>query len=216
MKLLIFSVLLVNVLTLKMERAKSKGYGYTYTSPYYYSYTPINYSYTPSSYYYSSQMNNPGSYSYNPYNSYSSLDPYEYTNSMNYNPYSMNYNPYYSSYSPYSSYSSSYSPYYVFGYRRGPPQEQDKQMAPQGQAPPQMRNPPSTPQLKEQLKTLKTEIWGNPDFSTEEIRKDNKAYDIKWLIAQLKITRALELEDTIANKQKEREEGVDRISISSE
>jgi len=59
---------------------------------------------------------------------------------------------------------------------------------------------------KEELIKLKKEIWGKEDFSTEQIRSEKKAYDSRWLIAQLKISRALELEDMIKNPPKEEKE----------
>jgi hypothetical protein len=63
-------------------------------------------------------------------------------------------------------------------------------------------------EAKKQLSELKKEIWGKEEFSTEEIRKSKKAYDAKWLLAQLKIARTLELEDMIKNPPKEK--SVDR------
>jgi len=56
-------------------------------------------------------------------------------------------------------------------------------------------------QATEELSSLKKEIWGKSGFNTEELRKSNKAYDPKWLMAQLKIARALNLEDTLRNKK---------------
>merc|ERR1711934_456972 len=55
---------------------------------------------------------------------------------------------------------------------------------------------------KSELKNLKKEIWGKDSFDTTELRKNNRAYDSRWLIAQLKITRALELEDNLKKKKK--------------
>lgn len=55
----------------------------------------------------------------------------------------------------------------------------------------------SKEEMEKELKNLKKEIWGNDKFNTTEIRKNNKAYDSRWLIAQLKITRALEIEDSL-------------------
>jgi len=52
-----------------------------------------------------------------------------------------------------------------------------------------------------QIKQLKKEIFGKEDFSTEDIRKNNKAYDPRWLLAQLKISRILFLEDEVRNKK---------------
>jgi hypothetical protein len=57
---------------------------------------------------------------------------------------------------------------------------------------------------KKQLSELKKEIWADEKYSTDVIRKDKKAYDPKWLLAQLRIARALELEDMIKNPPKEK------------
>ena len=54
--------------------------------------------------------------------------------------------------------------------------------------------------MNKELSSLKKEIWGLENFSTEEIRKSNKVYDVRWLIAQLKIARALSLEDYIKSE----------------
>ncbi len=55
--------------------------------------------------------------------------------------------------------------------------------------------------MNSEMKNLKKEIWGKENFDTSEIRISNKAYDSRWLIAQLKISRALELEDNLRNKE---------------
>ena len=52
-------------------------------------------------------------------------------------------------------------------------------------------------EMSAELKNLKKEIWANEKFDTTDIRKKNKAYDSRWLVAQLKISRALELEDNM-------------------
>ena len=59
--------------------------------------------------------------------------------------------------------------------------------------------------IQSELSNLKKEIWGNENFDTVEIRTNKKAYDSRWLIAQLKITRALELEDNLKKITKKRE-----------
>lgn len=46
-----------------------------------------------------------------------------------------------------------------------------------------------------ELRKLKQEIWGDENFNTEQIRSEAQAFDARWLVAQLKITRVLELED---------------------
>ncbi len=189
MKIIILSVLLASVFTISMKRVKTRGFNYSFSDPSFYSYTPVSYTYTPSSYYYPSEMYSPSSYSYNaPYYS----NAYQYSNPWSYNP----------------------DQSYGMGYRRNPepqPQPQMQENSPQ--------NHPrfgTTVELEDQLRVMKSEIWGTPEFSTEEIRNNQKAYDVKWLLAQLKISKALELEDMIANQKKAREEGSDRISISAQ
>lgn len=59
---------------------------------------------------------------------------------------------------------------------------------------------PNKEEIKNEISQLKKEVWGKDNYSTEDIRKDNKAYDAKWLITQLKITRVLELEDLLNEK----------------
>lgn len=49
--------------------------------------------------------------------------------------------------------------------------------------------------LEAELKELKKSIWGNENYDTNEIRKTGKIYDPRWLIAQLQVTRVVELED---------------------
>ena len=106
--------------------------------------------------------------------------------------------PIYYSYTPiyYTYYSSPYYYYYyepssyvypsstIFTYfRKGEP-EQKKEKSPE--------------EIKEEIAKLKKEVWGKSDFETDTIRKNGKAYDSRWLLAQLKITRVLELEDLLA------------------
>merc|ERR1719353_1083536 len=67
----------------------------------------------------------------------------------------------------------------------------------------------TTAEMKSELKNLKKEIWGKDSFDTTELRKNNRAYDSRWLIAQLKITRALELEDNLKKMKKENPKRVD-------
>jgi hypothetical protein len=50
-----------------------------------------------------------------------------------------------------------------------------------------------------ELSSLKKEIWGTESFNTAEVRKTQKVYDPRWLLAQLKISKALTLEDAIKN-----------------
>merc|ERR1711957_206144 len=56
--------------------------------------------------------------------------------------------------------------------------------------------------VEKQIKVLKKEIFGKEDFSTKDLRKNNKAYDPRWLLAQLKIARLLFLEDEITKNLK--------------
>ena len=55
---------------------------------------------------------------------------------------------------------------------------------------------------EKQIRALKKEIFGKEDFSTKEIRKNNKAYDPRWLLAQLKISRLFFLEDEVIKNKK--------------
>jgi len=80
------------------------------------------------------------------------------------------------------------------------------------------KNAPNHDEIEKELHSLKKEIWGNENYNTDQTRKDGKAYDSRWLIAQLKISRALELEDLIkehSNEPKNRE-NMDEVSISSD
>ena len=51
--------------------------------------------------------------------------------------------------------------------------------------------------LMKELKELKKEIWGREEWSTDDLRENGKVYDARWLLAQLKITRVVELEDML-------------------
>jgi hypothetical protein len=53
---------------------------------------------------------------------------------------------------------------------------------------------------KKELKALKTELFKDADFDTAKMRAN--AYDEKWLIQQLKLTRALQIEDFLKTKSK--------------
>lgn len=55
-------------------------------------------------------------------------------------------------------------------------------------------------EAQKQIKQLKKEIFGKEEYSTEEIRKNHKAYDPRWLLAQLKISRILFLEDELKSR----------------
>ena len=54
---------------------------------------------------------------------------------------------------------------------------------------------------EKQIKALKKEIFGNETYSTTELRKNNKAYDPRWLLAQLKLARLLFLEDEVGKNK---------------
>jgi len=62
--------------------------------------------------------------------------------------------------------------------------------------------------LKE-ISLLKKEISGNDNFNTDEIRKTNKAYDPRWLVGQLRISRLLSMEDMIKNTKTRLDDNVD-------
>ena len=55
-----------------------------------------------------------------------------------------------------------------------------------------------------ELSLLKKEIWGKESFNTDEIKRSQKVYDPRWLMAQLKIARALNLEDMMKNKEEQK------------
>ena len=70
---------------------------------------------------------------------------------------------------------------------------------------------PSSDDLMQELRELKKEIWGREEWSTEDIRDSGKVYDARWLLAQLKITRVVELEDMLNikyNQEKGKEEAI--------
>ncbi len=80
---------------------------------------------------------------------------------------------------------------YFYFYRKGSDDKNDSKTT--------KRKEFNLEEAKKELSQIKNEVWGNQDFSTEEIRKSKKAYDIKWILAQLKIAKVLELEDMIIN-----------------
>jgi hypothetical protein len=59
-----------------------------------------------------------------------------------------------------------------------------------------------TENLEKQIKALKKEIFGKENYSTKELRKNNKVYDPRWLLAQLKISRLFFLEDEVIKNKK--------------
>jgi len=52
-------------------------------------------------------------------------------------------------------------------------------------------------EAQKELKELKKAVFTDENYDTSDLRTDGKAYDTKWLINQLKITRALEIEDIL-------------------
>lgn len=61
---------------------------------------------------------------------------------------------------------------------------------------------PKTEDLKKELKELKKTVFGNEKFNTTQLRKSKKIYDSKWLLAQLKISKILALEDSLKKGKK--------------
>lgn len=56
--------------------------------------------------------------------------------------------------------------------------------------------------LKEQINTLKTNLFGDNKVDLEKMMKNKEVFDDKWLQKQLKIARIMEIEDILA-KEKE-------------
>ena len=50
---------------------------------------------------------------------------------------------------------------------------------------------------EKEVKALRKEVFGDENFNTAEIRKQNKVYDLKWIVSQLRISRVLEIEDLL-------------------
>lgn len=67
----------------------------------------------------------------------------------------------------------------------------------------------SKEEIEKEVKSLKREVFGNETASTTKIRKEHKAYDPKWLLAQMKISRVLFLEDQIKKSEKKNRKGND-------
>ena len=111
------------------------------------------------------------------------------------------YDPIYYSDTPYSIYddcSLSYDPIYCAYYRKnqlkaGNNLKSDKKNE---------RTALKTEDMEKQIKSLKKEIFGKENYSTKELRKNKKAYDPRWLVAQLKVARLLFLEDEINKNRK--------------
>ena len=68
----------------------------------------------------------------------------------------------------------------------------------------------------QELRELKKEIWGREEWSTEDIRDSGKVYDARWLLAQLKITRVVELEDMLNIKYNQENEKEEAIAVRKE
>ena len=75
---------------------------------------------------------------------------------------------------------------------------------------------PSSDDLMQELRELKKEIWGREEWSTEDIRDSGKVYDARWLLAQLKITRVVELEDMLNIKYNQENEKEEAIAVRKE
>ena len=75
---------------------------------------------------------------------------------------------------------------------------------------------PSSDDLMKELRELKREIWGREEWSTEDIRESGKVYDARWLLAQLKITRVVELEDMLNIKYNQENEKEEAIAVRKE
>ena len=68
--------------------------------------------------------------------------------------------------------------------------------------------------IEKQLKSLKKEIFGNETASTDKIRKEKKALNPKWLLAQMKISKVLFLEDEIKKKMKPTEQKNAKVNMT--
>ena len=75
---------------------------------------------------------------------------------------------------------------------------------------------PSSDDLMQELRELKKEIWGREEWSTEDIRDSGKVYDARWLLAQLKITRVVELEDMLNIKYNQENGKEEAIAVRKE
>lgn len=68
-------------------------------------------------------------------------------------------------------------------------------------------------EARKQIKDLKKEIFGKEDYVTEDIRKNHKVYDPRWLLAQLKISRILFLEDEVRARKAGLRTATDAIKV---
>ena len=75
---------------------------------------------------------------------------------------------------------------------------------------------PSSDDLMQELRELKKEIWGREEWSTEDLRDSGKVYDARWLLAQLKITRVVELEDMLNIKYNQENGKEEAIAVRKE
>lgn len=94
-----------------------------------------------------------------------------------------------------------YEPYYDLYYRRQDSKENPKK---------EMKKE----DIEKQLKSLKKEIFGNETASTDKIRKEKKALNPKWLLAQMKISKVLFLEDEIKKKMKPTEQKNAKVNVT--
>lgn len=149
---------------------KNQQYTWYYT-PTYYTYPSSSYVYYPSSYYYWATTTSPTYYT----SSYSS---------------------YYSPYTSYYYYSIPYTYFSSYYYRKDGNEKADNK-APEKAEPPQPQ--PGTPeQAKKELTSIKKNLFGDENKDIKAFRE--KAYDEKWLLKQLALTRAIQIEDYLSKK----------------
>ena len=122
-----------------------------------------------------------------------------------YSLYDCAYYPYYPSLcSPYYFYSPAYYTYDVYYYRKSKGEEPKKEL--------------SLEEAKKELAQLKKLLFGDENKDTSDL-KEMKSYDNKWLVEQLKLSRALEIEDILGlvnkSKSSRREEEEASTSASS-
>lgn len=189
MKFLIFAILLVSTMSLKLKEQSSaktaRDYIIYYDTPYV-SFTPVYY--TPSIIV--SDVNWVRSLVAAPYGVVCSIE------------YGCYYDDgYYYYYDAYYTFTDGI-PVYLWSYRKGKDGETKKE----GENKKKESNTPRKVDLEKEMKALKKELFGKEEYNTETLRKENKAYDPRWLAAQLKIARVLAIEDLmVQNKQKKNE-----------
>jgi hypothetical protein len=55
---------------------------------------------------------------------------------------------------------------------------------------------------KTELASLKKDVFSDEHYSTEQLRNQNKVYDPKWLITQLKIAKIVMIEDKLNERNR--------------